>query len=67
MRKNILLGILFGILLACGVIAVSCDNGVLPEHRYDQDHPELEFDGEEVGNMDTVIDQAKDDLFSAGS
>jgi len=44
MKKNISILVLFGLLLAFGVLAASCDNGVLPKHEYDEKHLEGEYD-----------------------
>jgi len=45
MKKNISILVLFGLLLAFGVLVASCDNGVLPEHTTDPLHIEGELDG----------------------
>jgi hypothetical protein len=44
MKKNISIRVLVGLLLAFGVLAASCDNGVLPEHKFDPKHWEGELD-----------------------
>jgi hypothetical protein len=44
MKKNISVIVVFGLLLAFGMIAASCDNGVLPKYTHDDKHEDGEYE-----------------------
>jgi hypothetical protein len=43
MKKNISVIVVFGLLLAFGMLAASCDNGVMPNYTADPSHQDGEY------------------------
>jgi len=43
-KKNILISVLFGLVLAFGLLVAACDNGVLPTYHTDSNHKDWEYE-----------------------
>jgi hypothetical protein len=61
-KRNILISVLFGLVLAFGMLVASCDNGVLPKYESDPNHQELELEAEYDGGAPPGVSIPDGDL-----